>query len=151
MARDAHVVVENATEPSPKKISYLSLPHKGQLAILCLARMADPLAQTSIQVCLSTFTPISASKESSRGPRLTRPSQSYMFYQLKFFDPSLSDAAISAQAGLLISAKTAAQVCSGMLWGRLADSEFGGRKLVLLIGLASCCESLRRITIAGLR
>merc|ERR1712000_653269 len=45
--------------------------------------MADPLAQTSIQ--------------------------SYMFYQLKFFDPSLSDAAISAQAGFLISAKTAGQ------------------------------------------
>lgn len=71
-----------------------------------------------------------------------------MFYQLKFFDPSLSDAAISAQAGLLISAKTAAQVCSGMLWGRLADSEYGGRKLVLLIGLASCCESLCRVIVA---
>ncbi len=63
-----------------------------------------------------------------------------MFYQLKFFDPSLSDAAISTQAGLLISAKTAAQVCTGMFWGRLADSEHGGRKVVLLIGLLSCCE-----------
>ncbi|KAK5474398.1 hypothetical protein LTR43_006414 [Exophiala xenobiotica] len=103
------------TQQTAKKVSYLSLPHKGQLAILCLARMADPLAQTSIQ--------------------------SYMFYQLKFFDPSLSDAAISAQAGFLISAKTAAQVCSGMFWGRLADSENGGRKAVLLIGLASCCVS----------
>ncbi|EXJ76961.1 hypothetical protein A1O3_10118 [Capronia epimyces CBS 606.96] len=98
-----------------KKVSYASLPHKGQLAILCLARMADPLAQTSIQ--------------------------SYMFYQLKFFDPSLSDAAISAQAGFLVGAKTAAQVCTGMFWGRLADSESGGRKAVLLIGLMSCCVS----------
>ncbi|KAK5024628.1 hypothetical protein LTS07_008474 [Exophiala sideris] len=120
MAGDANVVdrpseLETQPPPKAKKVSYLSLPHKGQLAILCLARMADPLAQTSIQ--------------------------SYMFYQLKFFDPSLSDAAISAQAGFLISAKTAAQVCSGMLWGRLADSEHGGRKLVLLIGLASCCVS----------
>lgn len=63
-----------------------------------------------------------------------------MFYQLKFFDPSLSDAAISAQAGFLIGAKTAAQVCTGMVWGRVADSENGGRKAVLLIGLISCCE-----------
>ncbi|KIV87894.1 hypothetical protein PV11_03410 [Exophiala sideris] len=120
MAGDASVVdrpseLETQPPPKAKKVSYLSLPHKGQLAILCIARMADPLAQTSIQ--------------------------SYMFYQLKFFDPSLSDAAISAQAGFLISAKTAAQVCSGMFWGRLADSEHGGRKLVLLIGLASCCVS----------
>ena len=35
-----------------KKVSYMSLPNKGQLAILCIARMADPLATTSIQVCL---------------------------------------------------------------------------------------------------
>lgn len=46
-----------ANEPIPpskdKKVSYASLPHKGQLAILCLARMTDPLAQTSIQVGLS--------------------------------------------------------------------------------------------------
>lgn len=63
-----------------------------------------------------------------------------MFYQLKFFDPNLSDAAISAQAGLLVGAKTAAQVCTGMFWGRVADSEKGGRKAVLLLGLLSCCE-----------
>jgi MFS family permease len=62
-----------------------------------------------------------------------------MFYQLKFFDPNLSDAAISAQAGFLIGAKTAAQVCTGIIWGRVADSENGGRKAVLLIGLLSCC------------
>jgi MFS family permease len=64
-----------------------------------------------------------------------------MFYQLRFFNPSLSNAAISAQAGLLVGAKTAAQVCTGMLWGRLADSEMGGRKAVLLMGLMSCCDS----------
>jgi len=64
-----------------------------------------------------------------------------MFYQLKFFDPSLSDAAVSAQAGFLIGTKTAAQVCTGMLWGRLADSENGGRKAVLLIGLVGCSVS----------
>jgi hypothetical protein len=32
------------------KVSYRSLPNKKQLAILCLARLVDPLAATSIQV-----------------------------------------------------------------------------------------------------
>ncbi|KAJ7202174.1 major facilitator superfamily domain-containing protein [Mycena rebaudengoi] len=93
------------------KVSYMSLPHKGQLAILCMARLAEPLATTSIQ--------------------------SYMFYQLKSFDPNASAATIAAQAGFIIGAQRAAQVCTGMLWGRLADSEFGGRKTVLVLGLLS--------------
>lgn len=62
-----------------------------------------------------------------------------MFFQLKFFDPSASAATISTQAGMIVGAKTAAQVCTGMLWGRAADSEFGGRKTVLVIGLLSSC------------
>lgn len=33
-----------------QRASYMSLPKKGQLAILCLARIADPLAISSIQV-----------------------------------------------------------------------------------------------------
>jgi MFS family permease len=60
-----------------------------------------------------------------------------MFYQLRFFNPSAPDALISTQAGIIVGSKTAAQVCTGMLWGRLADSEFGGRKTVLMIGLLS--------------
>ena len=58
-----------------------------------------------------------------------------MFYQLRFFNPEASEAMISTQAGIIVGAKTAAQVCTGMLWGRLADSEYGGRKTVLMIGL----------------
>ncbi|OCK78866.1 MFS general substrate transporter [Lepidopterella palustris CBS 459.81] len=117
MAREQVPVVTNSTTepeaPKDKRVSYLSLPHKAQLVILCIARLVDPLAQSSIQ--------------------------SYMFYQLKFFNPSASDASISTQAGILVGAKTAAQVCTGMLWGRLADSDLGGRKAVLFIGLTSCC------------
>lgn len=60
-----------------------------------------------------------------------------MFYQLKFFNPSISDSLLSTQAGIIVGAKTAAQVATGMLWGRLADSEWGGRKTVLMIGLLS--------------
>ena len=60
-----------------------------------------------------------------------------MFYQLGFFNPSISPELLSTQAGIIVGAKTAAQVCTGMLWGRVADSEFGGRKAVLMIGLLS--------------
>lgn len=42
------------TQPD-KKASYLNLPRKGQLAIQCLARIADPLAISSIQVCTEAF------------------------------------------------------------------------------------------------
>jgi MFS family permease len=64
-----------------------------------------------------------------------------MFYQLKFFDPTASNSKVSTQAGIIVGARTAAQVVTGMLWGRLADSEWGGRKPVLVIGLLSCCLS----------
>jgi hypothetical protein len=42
--------VEANVVKDEKKVSYMSLPNKGQLAILCIARLADPLAATSIQV-----------------------------------------------------------------------------------------------------
>lgn len=58
-----------------------------------------------------------------------------MFYQLKSFDQSLSDAVISSQAGVLQGSFTAAQFMTAMLWGRVADSDWSGRKTVLLVGL----------------
>ena len=58
-----------------------------------------------------------------------------MFHQLKSFDPSLSDAKIASQTGILQGSFTAAQVATAMLWGRVADAQWGGRKKVLLIGL----------------
>ncbi len=61
-----------------------------------------------------------------------------MFYQLRYFNPSATESMISTQAGIIVGSKTAAQVCTGILWGgRLADSEWGGRKPVLMIGLLS--------------
>jgi hypothetical protein len=56
-------------------VSWRDLPRKDQLCVITLARLSEPLVQTSIQ--------------------------SYMFYQLKWFDPTLSDAVISGQAGVL--------------------------------------------------
>lgn len=35
----------------------------------------------------------------------------------------------------------AAQLCTAILWGRLADSDLGGRKRVLLIGLSGTALS----------
>lgn len=107
-------------EPQPdaeddKPVSWRSLPKKRQLAILTLARLSEPLAQTSLQA--------------------------YMFYQLKSFNPALPDSTISAQTGILQGAFTAAQFFTAIIWGRLADTDTFGRKRVLLIGLSGTCLS----------
>jgi MFS family permease len=61
--------------------------------------------------------------------------RSYMFYQLKSFDPSLPDSTISYQAGMLAAGFTFAQMLTAVVWGKAADSEYIGRKKVLLVGL----------------
>lgn len=105
------------TEKKPKQmIAWRDLPRKKQLIVITLTRLSEPLVQTSLQ--------------------------SYMFYQLKWFNPSLSDSIISSQAGILHASFTAAQFLTAMMWGRIADSSRFGRKTVVLIGLigtmASC-------------
>ena len=112
----------NVPQPIPplpqtkdRPVSWKDLPHKGQLAILTMARLSEPLTQSSLQ--------------------------SYMFYQLKSFDPSLSDSTISEQAGMLQGAFTAAQFATAILWGRAADADWGGRKKVIVIGLLGTCIS----------
>lgn len=88
-------------------ITWMSLPRKGQLAILVTARLSEPLVQSSLR--------------------------SYLFYQLKSFDHTLPDSTIASQAGIMQGAFAAAQLCTAMLWGRWSDS--GGRKRVIMIGL----------------
>ncbi|KAI1160849.1 major facilitator superfamily domain-containing protein [Nemania serpens] len=90
-------------------VTWMSLPRKDQLMILFLCRLVDFLQVASLQA--------------------------YVFYQLKSFDDSLSDAQISSQAGLLQGAFTGAQVLTAFLWGRVADASWCGRKPVLIIGL----------------
>ncbi|KAI6092014.1 MFS general substrate transporter [Hypoxylon rubiginosum] len=94
---------------SSKVVAWRDLPKKRQLLVITLARLSEPLVQTSLQA--------------------------YMFYQLQWFDPSLSDAVISSQAGILHASFTAAQFFTAMIWGRVADSTWAGRKTVILIGL----------------
>lgn len=97
------------SKPTKEQVAWRDLPEKRQLAILTLARLSEPLVHSSIQA--------------------------YMFYQLRWFDPSLPDSTISAQAGVLHASFTAAQFLTAMLWGRIADSPKFGRKTVLVIGL----------------
>lgn len=104
-----------AVPTSPAPVTWMSLPHKGQLALLGLCRVFDFLQIASLQA--------------------------YMFYQLKSFDPNLSDSDVATQAGILQGAFTAAQFATAIPWGRVADAEWGGRKFVLLVGLCGTAVS----------
>ncbi|EPE04019.1 mfs transporter [Ophiostoma piceae UAMH 11346] len=102
------------TNTAPPPVTWMSLPRRGQLAILFLSRFVDFLQVASLQA--------------------------YVFYQLKAIDQNgsatpRSDAAISTQAGLLQGCFTGAQVLTAMLWGKAADASWCGRKPVLFIGL----------------
>ncbi|KKA17592.1 MFS transporter [Rasamsonia emersonii CBS 393.64] len=100
----------------------MSLPRKSQLAILGLCRVFDFLQIASLQA--------------------------YMFYQLKSFDETLSDADVSTQAGILQGAFTAAQFATAIPWGRVADAQWGGRKFVLLVGLIGTAISCLGVAFA---
>ena len=102
--------IRSVSKKSQDHVSWSSLPHKGQLAILTLARLAEPVVYTSLQ--------------------------SYMFFMLKSFDKNLSDATVSSQAGMLSGSFTFAQCLTAVVWGRLADKEWMGRKRVIV-----CCNS----------
>ncbi|KAF7527010.1 hypothetical protein G7054_g10577 [Neopestalotiopsis clavispora] len=111
----------NSTERSKKQqrrkvVAWRDLPKKNQLIVVTLARLSEPLVQTSLQ--------------------------SYMFYQLKWFDPSLPDSTISGQAGILSASFTATQFLTAMIWGRVADSPRVGRKRVILIGLVGTLSAM---------
>ncbi|RAR12586.1 MFS general substrate transporter [Stemphylium lycopersici] len=97
------------TEVANKPVSWSSLPRKDQLLVLALARLSEPLTQTSLG--------------------------SYLYYQLQSFDPSLSEATISYQAGIIGATFPATQFVTAMLWGRFSDSEYGGRKRTIYLGL----------------
>jgi hypothetical protein len=101
----------NAVKEPP--VTWRSLPRKGQLAILTFARLSEPFTQTSLTA--------------------------YLFYQLKSFDHTLPDSIITAQGGMIQAAFPAAQLVTAVLWGRAADTDWIGRKRVLLIGLFGTC------------
>jgi hypothetical protein len=97
-------------------VSWVSLPRKDQLIVLMLARLSEPLTQTSLG--------------------------SYLYYQLQSFDPSLPESTISYQAGIIGAAFPATQFVTAMLWGRFSDSEYGGRKRTIYFGLVGTMLSI---------
>ncbi|KAG8631871.1 hypothetical protein KVT40_001011 [Elsinoe batatas] len=90
--RDRTPAPSDKTNTKAQQVSWSALPRKDQLMLLTLARLSEPLTQTSLQA--------------------------YMFYQLKSFDPSLPDSTIASQAGFLQAAFTGAQFLTAILWGR---------------------------------
>ncbi|KAF3015286.1 hypothetical protein E8E14_007092 [Neopestalotiopsis sp. 37M] len=98
-----------------KVVSWMSLPRKGQLAVLVFARLAEPLSERSLT--------------------------SYLFYQLRWFSPHLGPSEIAKQAGYLTAVFAAAQCLTSMWWGRAADNPRLGRKGVLIIGLTGSALS----------
>lgn len=105
----------NRGPPGAQGVTWMSLPRKDQLLILFIGRLVDFLQVASMQA--------------------------YVFYQLKSFDPELSDAQVSQQAGLLQGCFTGAQVLTAILWGKAADARWCGRKWVLVIGLGGTAFS----------
>ncbi|TKW52143.1 putative membrane protein [Colletotrichum tanaceti] len=112
-------------EAEGEKITWWSLPRKDQLAILCFLRFAEPVVSISL---------------------LT-----YLYYQLQSLDPSLESGSIVKQVAYLQTSFMLSQCFSSMFLGRLADSPKGGRKLVLLMGLAGSCEFLFHLVLPSVR
>ena len=108
--------IEQAEPVKEQPVSWRSLPRKDQLFVITLARLSEPLTQTSLG--------------------------SYLFYQLQSFDKTLPQATIAYQAGIIQASFPFAQFLTAMLWGRVADSEYGGRKRVVYIGLLGTMLSI---------
>src|SRR4051794_6738169 len=88
-----------APQAPPVPPTWRNIPRKSQLHILSLCRLVDFMQ-------LGSF-------------------QTLCYYQLKAFDPSLSEETLSWQTGIAQGSFTAAQFCTAMLWGWAADN--GGR------------------------
>lgn len=89
--------------------SWSNLPRKDQLFVLAFCRVFDFMQVASFQtIC---------------------------YYQLKSFGTDLPEETLSWQSGIASGSFSAAQIFTAIIWGRIADAEWGGRKRVLLIGL----------------
>lgn len=106
--------------PGSASPSWSSIPHKFQLFIVFSVRNVDFFQQAALQA--------------------------FMFYQLKSFSPDADDSRISFEAGVLQGVFTAAQIFTGIFWGRVMDSPRFGRKGVLLISLVG--QALSCIAVA---
>ncbi|KAK2626998.1 hypothetical protein QTJ16_004173 [Diplocarpon rosae] len=95
--------------PSDAPASWSNLPRKGQLFVLAFCRVFDFMQVASFQtIC---------------------------YYQLKSFASDLPEQQLSWQSGIASGSFSAAQIFTAIVWGRIADAAWGGRKRVLLLGL----------------
>lgn len=115
VAATAAINAASSQSPKDEPVTWASLPKKGQLAVLTIARLSEPLTERSLAA--------------------------YMFYQLRSFNPSLPDSTITRQGGMLTASFAAAQFVTAVWWGRAADTPWIGRKRVLLVGLFGTCVS----------
>ncbi|TLS29344.1 hypothetical protein PpBr36_01550 [Pyricularia pennisetigena] len=117
MATNEQIAPKKATVSTGNgSVGWKDLPRKKALAVIVLARLSEPLTQTSLNA--------------------------YLFYQVKWFDPTQTTAQIAWKVGLLQSSFTGAQFLTAMAWGRIADSSAFGRKRVILCGLCGTFLSI---------
>jgi hypothetical protein len=103
-----------STKQGSDRVTWSALPRKDQLFVLCLVRFSEPVVRLSIV--------------------------SYIYYQLRSLDESLSSPEIVKQAAWLQTVFMISQCVSSWFLGRLADSPRGGRKLVTMVSLLGSCE-----------
>ncbi|KAH8743292.1 major facilitator superfamily domain-containing protein [Diaporthe sp. PMI_573] len=96
---------------SQESVSWLDMPRKGQLGILFMLRFAEPCVRSS--------------------------ASTYLYFQLKNLDPSLSSGQIVSQSATVSTAYIIGQCLSSLWISKLADSPRYGRKGVLLLGTAA--------------
>lgn len=104
---------EQPVKEIKEEASYWNLPHKGQIFLLVMCRITEPLAYASISP--------------------------YLYYMIRDFgydDPST----IAALGTLVMSSFALGQSLSGILWGKFADNR--GRKPALLMGLVGTAISI---------
>ncbi|KAJ0108373.1 major facilitator superfamily transporter [Diaporthe amygdali] len=99
-----------------EKASWRTMPRKDQLAILFLLRFVEPSVKYSVTT--------------------------YLYYQLKSLDPSLSSGEVIRQSATMQTAYIIGQCLSSLVLGKIADSPRGGRKFVLLLGTAASSGQL---------
>lgn len=133
-------VEKECKKPAPEHVTWMSLPHKGQLAILFMCRFVDFLQVASLQAYVFYQLKHMAEQRTKEtgGSGMSTPPEfpKWCSVLTLVVESILSDSQISAQAGLLTGCFTGAQVLTAIAWGKAADSTkwWGGRKMVLLIG-----------------
>uniref|UniRef100_A0A060THI9 ARAD1D31416p n=1 Tax=Blastobotrys adeninivorans TaxID=409370 RepID=A0A060THI9_BLAAD len=102
---DGEVTSDELAEPKPEP-TYLNMPHKGQIFLLVVCRITEPIAYSSISP--------------------------YLYYMIKDFGYS-EPATISALSTVVLTSFALGQMITGVFWGRFSDTY--GRKPSLLLGI----------------